>query len=51
MQVISLENIMRREYIAPDFSTTWTPVEGPQYFHVSTFKWNRPPTERAGIEY
>lgn len=50
LQVISLDTIIRREYIVPDFAVLSRLNTEPKFFHVSAFKWNRPPTDRAGFE-
>jgi len=48
VQVIAMESILRREYIVRDFSAAQR-TQASEMFHVSCFKWSRPPTDRKGI--
>lgn len=41
-QVIPFDRILRRVYIVPDFSKS---TDDKDYFHLSTFKWNRTPID------
>ncbi|KAF5829602.1 hypothetical protein DUNSADRAFT_15856 [Dunaliella salina] len=45
-QVISMDTILRREYIVLDFKKM-PQADGLEFFHVSAFKWNRMPTDRS----